>query len=319
MVERELGSDWNWETELHTMLHEINQAAAGKLQSQGYNRQKITLTLAASTIDLLKEKVYPLCPDGPITYWSYLLANNVLAMASYELEILPHYVLVDVGITLSKETGEAIKVIQDSLPAKDWSHLHTVDLATKDVEDAQAQAKAAQESAHNTAMALQPFNQIRKLHDEGKVGDQVVHEGRTWVKTGDGIGDILMVDPESQCPHGWAMRRFCQECRLADVNAQTEAEAQQTTIKRWSYEAYGYNMIEWPTGEYVRIEDHALAVAEAYAKGVESAGAPELLEALKECAEVACAETCDHVTQRTPAHTPECISARKVIAKAEGK
>lgn len=48
------------------------------------------------------------------------------------------------------------------------------------------------------------------------------------------------------------------------------------------------------------------------------AAAPELLEALKECAEVACAETCDWISSESPIHTKECKGAYAVIAKAEG-
>lgn len=46
------------------------------------------------------------------------------------------------------------------------------------------------------------------------------------------------------------------------------------------------------------------------------ATAPELLHVLKECMEVACAETCDHINPTT-IHTHECLRARAVIAKAE--
>ncbi len=36
--------------------------------------------------------------------------------------------------------------------------------------------------------------------------------------------DTLPAGEEAPCPHGWSMRSFCQECRLDDVRAQTEAE-----------------------------------------------------------------------------------------------
>lgn len=50
------------------------------------------------------------------------------------------------------------------------------------------------------------------------------------------------------------------------------------------------------------------------------AAAPEMYEALKECADVACAETCDHIFDpHAPIHTQECKRARAVLAKAVSK
>lgn len=67
----------------------------------------------------------------------------------------------------------------------------------------------------------------------------------------------------------------------------------------------------YPEGPYA-------AAVSAYCLAIRhEATIAELRQALEECMEVACAETCDHVTQRDTVHTPECISAHKIIAKAD--